>query len=222
MKKTKGKIFIITMLTTILTLTGCSHDLGEGKIKNMVVERLENFYGGSFSIVDVKRRAANTAFGDGSYILTVHADELDKDITVRIRTDGEMFGDTYEQIKYGDQVEREIKTISKIEDGWYLNDLNVHYAYGIGDTRTSSFEEYKSSSDHVYIKMEADVYGVDAKETAASIYDFVTQFRDRNYKWKLDLKQDEKKVSVEEMEDGEQITAKDIEEALVSIGGGNG
>ena len=221
MNKTKRGVFIITMLTIMSMLSGCFNDLGEGKIKKMVVERLEGFYGGTYSVVDVKKRAANTAFGDGSYILTVHADELDKDITVRVRTDGEMFGDTYEQMKYSDQVENEIKSVSKIEEGWSLSDLNVHYSYGIGDTRTSSFEEYKGDSEHVYIRIKADVYGTDATQAASSIYDFVTQLRDRGYKWKLDLEMDDKEATVEELKDDEQVTAKDIEDALVSIGGGN-
>ena len=123
----KRKVFILITVLFVLMATGCiPGEISQRKAKKLVVQNLEEKYGGEFEVRSVEsKNVGSGAFKDHIYEMEVYSQELNGTFEVRIFRDGSRINDGYEELKYGKQIEEEINSIQYEENGWTLKNLKT-------------------------------------------------------------------------------------------------
>ena len=103
----KRKVFILITVLFVLMATGCiPGEISQRKAKKLVVQNLEEKYGGEFEVRSVEsKNVGSGAFKDHIYEMEVYSQELNGTFEV--------------------QIEEEINSIQYEENGWTLKNLKT-------------------------------------------------------------------------------------------------
>ncbi len=217
----KSKAFMVLMSAMMIFSSGCGQkDVGTIKIKQCVLENLQEFYGGAFEIQSIKKNSVGYTAGltEQVYDLDVYSESLDVTFMVRITRDGSKMADDYEKYLYGKRVEEEIDSFAKEENGWKLEKLKIDH-YGLSyKKRSRDFEDYKQSLDKLEISMEAKVTGSDKETIADSLFAYLKQFQDHDYNYIMDLNYNDELITLRSLYDEAPINRETIIEKINSTG----
>ena len=220
-RKNRSKAYVF-MMSMLMVLTSCSpvKDIGTTKIKKIVNDNLVEYYGGTFDIKKIEKKAIGVTAGglkDQVYELEVYSDELGQTFSVRIQRDGSRMEDDFEKYKYMEEFNNEVDSISRNEQGWNVTKIYKDQTTLTSEERNRGYEEYKQS-DKASISVKIDVTGDDIENIASTIYDYTNELGNHGFRWLIDLKKDKKIETLKDFNHLGNITKDDIKNALERIG----
>ena len=190
-----------------------------GKQKKLVVQNLEEKYGGEFEVRSVEsKNVGSGAFKDHIYEMEVYSQELNGTFEVRIFRDGSRMNDGYEELKYGKQIEEEINSIQYEENGWTLKKLEVYHSNLTDKSVSIDIQDYKKNAEKLVIVIFVDISDTNDANTLDSLFDFLDTLQRAGYRISVSL---DKGVSTEilnEKTDHEFIDKEQLSEALADLG----
>ena len=141
----KRKFSLLIVVFLVLLSVGCvPGEVSQRKAKELVVQNLEEKYGGEFEVRSVERQELGMSWmKDHIYAMEVYSKDLDGTFHVEIFRDGSRMNDSYEELKYGKQIEEEIHSIEYEEKGWALSDLGICHFNLLDKSVSQNIEEYK-------------------------------------------------------------------------------
>ena len=217
----KRKVFLLITVLFVLMVTGCAPgEISQWKAKKLVVQNLEEKYGGEFEVRSVERQELGMSWmKDHIYAMEVYSKDLDGTFHVEIFRDGSRMNDGYEELKYGKQIEDEINSIEYEEKGWTLRKLTISHSNIEDKTPSRNIEDYKRNPKKITIDLFIDITGCEFVEvTAASLFDFLNTLQNAGYRFSVQIKKDGISEILNEMTDAEFVNVEQISNALKKIG----
>jgi hypothetical protein len=217
----KRKISLLIVVFLVLLSVGCvPGEVSQRKAKELVVQNLEEKYGGEFEVRSVeKQELGMSTMKDHIYAMEVYSEDLDNTFHVEIFRDGSRMNDGYEELKYGKQIEDEINSIEYEEKGWTLRKLTISHSNIEDKTPSRNIEDYKRNPKKITIDLFIDITGYEFVEvTAASLFDFLNTLQNAGYRFSVQIKKDGISEILNEMTDAEFVNVEQISNALKKIG----
>ena len=221
----KRKAFLLIMLLVTLSSTGCAAgEISQWKAQEIVLQELENKYGEEFEIRSVeKQNIGLSALKDHIYMMDIYSEEIQSTFHVEIFRDGSRIVDDYEEYKYGNQIENEIKSIERNEDGWSLKTVYARHYNIYKVTASKDIAEYKCDSQKVMVFIEAILVGNNNTGVEASLYDYLEKLQKLGYHISLNLRNgDNPKMRAGITGDNSYITIEQIHEIIEKLEAQNG
>ena len=184
----KRKIFILITTLLIFSITGCAPgEVSQRKAKELVVQNLEEKYGGEFEVRSVEsKNAGSGALKDHIYEMEVYSNDINDVFPVRIHRDGSRMVDEYEEHLYKEEINKEIESVERAENGWVLNEAYA-YHYNSPDLQPSkSLSEYKTNPKKIMVFVTA-LLTENSDITAESLYNYIEQLQECGYHISLEV-----------------------------------
>ena len=220
-RKNRSKAYVF-MMSMLMVLTSCSpvKDIGTTKIKKIVNDNLVEYYGGTFDIKKIEKKAIGVTGGglkDQVYELEVYSDELGQTFSVRIQRDGSRMEDDFEKYKYMEEFNNEVDSISRNEQGWRASEINKFQTTLTSEERSADYEDYKKS-DKMWVTVYVDVTGNDTETIAETIYEYSKELGNHGFRWIINLKRGKSVEMLKDFKHLGNITKEDIKNALEKMG----
>ena len=215
----KRKVFILITVLFVLMATGCiPGEISQRKAKKLVVQNLEEKYGGEFEVRSVERQELGMSWmKDHIYAMEVYSKDLDGTFHVEIFRNGSRMNDGYEQLKYGKQIEDEIHSIKYEEKGWALSDLGICHFNLLDKSVSQNIEEYKRNVEKLEIVIFVDIFDGNDKSTVDSLFEFLDALQKSGYRFTVELRCNDKIDSIYELSDDEFLKKEQLSQVLKAL-----
>ena len=184
----KRKISPLIVVFLVLLSVGCVlGEISQRKAKELDVQNLEEKYGGEFEVRSVEsKNAGSGALKDHIYEMEVYSNDINDVFPVRIHRDGSRMVDEYEEHFYKEEINKEIESVEKAENGWVLNEAYA-YHYNSPDLQPSkSLSEYKTNPKKIMVFVTA-LLTENSDITAESLYNYIEQLQEYGYHISLEV-----------------------------------
>ena len=214
----KRKVFLLITVLFVLMVTGCAPgEISQWKAKKLVVQNLEEKYGGEFEVRSVERQELGMSWmKDHIYAMEVYSKDLDGTFHVEIFRNGSRMNDGYEQLKYGKQIEDEINSIEYEEEGWVLRKLIINHKNLIDRSASVDIRDYKKNADKLLIVLFIDILH-DVNSNTDSLFAYIDALQRAGYRISVHLERNGSTEILSEKSDSEFITEEQISNALKEI-----
>jgi hypothetical protein len=217
----KRKVFLLITVLFILMVTGCAPgEISQWKAKELVVQNLEDKYGGEFEVRSVEKQELGMSWmKDHIYAMEVYSKDLDGTFHVEIFRDGSRMNDGYEKLKYGKQIEDEINSIEYEENGWMLKRINIYHSNVRDKTASKDLQDYKKNAEKLVIRLFIEIMGSDADRSITdSLFDYLNALQQSGYRLSVHLEKGENSEIINARTDDEYIDREKISNALTGLG----
>ena len=217
----KRKISPLIVVFLVLLSVGCVlGEISQRKAKELVVQNLEEKYGGEFEVRSVeKQELGMSAMKDHIYAMEVYSEDLDGTFHVEIFRDGSRMNDGYEELKYGKQIEDEINSVEYKENGWMLKRINIYHSNVRDKTASKDLQDYKKNAEKLVIRLFIEITGSDADGSITdSLFDYLNALQQSGYRLSVHLEKGENSEIINARTDDEYIDREKISNALTGLG----
>ena len=213
------KAFLLMMSTVMLASSGCgSGEVGKSKAEKIVIQNLEEKYGGDFEIRSVEsKNLGSDIFRDHIYEMTVFSSAMQEEFTVKIFRDGTNMADNYENLFYEDQVRNELNDISMNEEGWQLVSFETDYSFYQNQQKSDDFEEYKRAEDKLVIEIAIKVNDMDNERLGESIFNYINELQSLGYRISADIQYKDRVETITVLDHGAAAEIEDVIKALDNL-----
>ena len=216
----KRKFSLLIVVFLVLLSVGCvPGEVSQRKAKELVVQNLEEKYGGEFEVRSVeKQELGMSAMKDHIYAMEVYSEDLDDTFHVEIFRDGSRMNDGYEELKYGKQIEDEINSIEYEENGWMLKRINIYHSNVRDNTASRDLQNYKKNAEKLVIRLFIEITGSDEDGvTTDSLFAYLNELQQSGYRLSVHLNKGENSEIINE-KGLKQIDDDDaIEKAVIEV-----
>ena len=217
----KRKISPLIVVFLVLLSVGCVlGEISQRKAKELVVQNLEEKYGGEFEVRSVeKQELGMSAMKDHIYAMEVYSEDLDDTFHVEIFRDGSRMNDGYEELKYGKQIEDEVNSVKYKENGWMLKRINIYHSNVRDKTASKDLQDYKKNAEKLVIRLFIEITGSDADRSITdSLFDYLNALQQSGYRLSVHLEKGENSEIINARTDDEYIDREKISNALTGLG----
>ena len=217
-EKTKKAFLFLMMLTVTLASSGCGMlEINQKRASQIVVTNLEEKYGGDFEVRTVERKNLGVnAFKDHVYVMNVYSEELDELFTVQIFRDGTNMSDNYEEHLYKKEIEKEMASIPKCEDGWTTEELEFRYRYYPNQQKSKDFNDYKRNKDKLVLRISVRIDDT-SDRVSNTLFEYIDNLQNHGYRIILNVYYGNKREIIKILEYDEMISESSIREAMDRI-----
>lgn len=213
------KAFLLMMSTVMLASSGCgSGEVSKSKAEQIVIQNLEEKYGGYFEVRSVESRNIGVnAFKDHIYAMGVYSNTLQEEFTVEIFRDGTNMSDNYEEILYNDRVEEEINKVERDENGWTLDSLETSYRDYNSQQKSSDFEDFKKDKDKLVLRGKITIREINNDVVAESLYNYIEALQNLGYRISITIHYRDKVEMLTALKRDEAVTLEAVMESISNL-----